>query len=156
MTFEISKLNRLCSYLTVTAVVVIASLRGYFCGSALRPWPLVSDNFTVMATERFDASAAIVLDVGVDGQPGRAGVDDNFNGVTDDALELGAVGGDDRILSPLDPAYHDALAADSTRVMGRGAFVPSADSEDLQNAASREVRTVNIAGRTRVWFDVSR
>lgn len=142
--------------LVIALVLSCSGLRLYVLRSVKVLPGMPTGASTVMATERFDASAAIVLDVGVDGQPGRAGVDDNFNGVTDDALELGAVGGDDRILSPLDPAYHDALAADSTRVMGRGAFVPSADSEDLQNAASREVRTVNIAGRTRVWFDVSR
>ncbi len=47
-----------------------------------------------------------VYSVGVDGQPGRAGVDDDGANGTDDLGELGAPGSDDR-----------ALVADSTRVV---------------------------------------
>ena len=141
--------------LAVVLILAFGGFRLYLLRSA-KTLPGISTEATPIATERFDPDAAIVLDVGVDGQPGRAGVDDNFNGLVDDALELGAVGGDDRILTPLDPAYSVALAADSTRVMGRGAFVPRAESDDIDDANSREVRTAEIAGRTRVWFDLAR
>ncbi|KAA1257760.1 hypothetical protein LF1_02500 [Rubripirellula obstinata] len=43
----------------------------------------------------FDPDALVVLTAGPDGKPGRAGIDDGGNGVTDERTELGATGSDD-------------------------------------------------------------
>lgn len=49
---------------------------------------------------RFDSDAIVYLAPGVDGQPGQAGKDDDFDGVADNAGEMGAVGSDDQCLAP--------------------------------------------------------
>ena len=49
---------------------------------------------------RWDALTPVFLKPGPDGQPGAAQVDDDGNGVVDDASELGATGTDDVIVTP--------------------------------------------------------
>ena len=71
----------------------------------------------------FDAQAKIVLGVGPDGQPGKAGVNDNADGQLDDAGELGAVGGDDQCLGPSDPEYRIVANDPRSIVISNGGFV---------------------------------
>ena len=72
----------------------------------------------------FSADAAIILGVGADGQPGRAGFDDNLDGTIDDPREIGAVGSDDRCLAPADSGYDEMLSAPGTITISRGSVVP--------------------------------
>lgn len=51
--------------------------------------------FTTMSFDRKQFSLPIHSDPGADGQPGQAGVDDNKNGLVDEAQELGWPGTDD-------------------------------------------------------------
>ena len=81
---------------------------------------------------RFDGTAAVIIDAGPDGQPGRKNADDNANGVVDDPREIGAVGSDDRCLAPSDEGYAEALQGDATVVISRGAMVPAGEAEPVE------------------------
>lgn len=87
-------------------------------------------------SERYDDLALVVIDVGADGAPGQAGVDDAGNGVTDDRDELGATKSDD--------LCHVVFGADAKRTtfdtnnnprltLVKGAFRPIQPGEGLQN-----------------------
>lgn len=75
-------------------------------------------------SERFDRDAPVVLTPGADAAAGRRGVDDDFDGVTDNDSELGAFGSDDHCVTPVDPEFEKHMAMPGSRVIGRGAFVP--------------------------------
>ena len=92
--------------------------------AATHPRPLEVDRVRV---QRFDPDAAVVLTAGEDGAFGRRNIDDDFNGVVDDASELGAMRSDDRCLAPTDPGYPSDWHASETRVIQRGAYVPGYD-----------------------------
>lgn len=102
-----------------------------------------------------DPRAPILLVVGEDGAPGRAGVDDDFSGVIDDAGELGAFGSDDRCVTPIDADFPDWRRDPQTRVVGRGTFVPLNTAPASVAAADDRARRLVIRGRTRgrdwVW-----
>ena len=102
-----------------------------------------------------DPRAPILLVVGEDGAPGRAGVDDDFSGVIDDAGELGAFGSDDRCVTPIDADFPDWQRDPHTRVVGRGTFVPLNTASASVAASGDRARRLVIRGRTRgrdwVW-----
>ena len=78
----------------------------------------------------FSADVAVILGVGPDGAPGRAGFDDNVNGLIDDPRETGAVGSDDFCLGPSDQGYDDVGADPGTVVISRGGFVRCESAAD--------------------------
>ena len=102
-----------------------------------------------------DPRAPILLVVGDDGAPGRAGVDDDFSGVVDDAGELGAFGSDDRCVTPLDADFPDWQRDPHSRVVGRGTFVPLETAPASVAASGDRAKRLVIRGRTRgrdwVW-----
>jgi hypothetical protein len=84
--------------------------------------------------ERFDPDAVVLMRSGPDMQPGVAAVDDNANGIVDDASELGATGSDDVCL--VQRASPDPSDDEITLVLQHGAFVPALPSE-LKNRSSQ-------------------
>ena len=110
--------------------------------------------------QRFDDQATVRLGPGPDGQPGQADGDDNFNGVTDDVSEMGAVGSDDVCLAPWATADWNSsevakLNNDQAVTIARGAFVTAAqwsrddddDVQELLNHTSPGMRLL-ILGRS--------
>ena len=102
-----------------------------------------------------DPRAPILLVVGDDGAPGRAGVDDDLSGVVDDVGELGAFGSDDRCVTPIDADFPDWQRHPHSRVVGRGTFVPLETAPASVAASDDRTRRLVIRGRTRggdwVW-----
>lgn len=76
----------------------------------------------------FDPQAAVLLTTGPDLAPGRAGEDDDLNGIVDDRAEMGAVPSDDQCIAPADPGYRDAAKQPQSMTVSRGAFVPCNDN----------------------------
>jgi len=72
----------------------------------------------------FDPSAAVLISPGDDGEPGKAGYDDDADGIVDNRSELGAMYSDDVCLAPGDDGYEQALTDTRVEVVSRGAFVP--------------------------------
>jgi hypothetical protein len=95
---------------------------------------LFSLGVTEITFERFDPDAVVLMRSGPDMQPGVAAVDDNANGIVDDASELGATGSDDVCL--VQRASPDPSDDEITLVLQHGAFVPALPSE-LQNRSSQ-------------------
>ncbi|TWU47942.1 hypothetical protein [Rubripirellula reticaptiva] len=90
-------------------------------GSMVQPAAEIQFDAPV-ATKTYDARALIGVDAGPDGLPGIALVDDGFNGIVDDAVELGATGSDDRLIVLSEAAYQadpDVLPL----VLQRGAWL---------------------------------
>ncbi|MGB7325770.1 MAG: hypothetical protein WBD31_12925 [Rubripirellula sp.] len=84
-----------------------------------------------VATKTYDSGAVVGVDAGLDGLPGIALVDDGFNGIVDDRVELGATGSDDRLIVLSETAYQ-ADPDGPPLVLQRGAWldantVPSVD-----------------------------
>ncbi|TWU38934.1 hypothetical protein Q31b_40120 [Novipirellula aureliae] len=74
----------------------------------------------------FDPDAEVLLFAGKDRLPGRAGIDDDFNGIVDDLSELGAIYGDDICLTPADANYKSIREGSLPwRVISVGAWVKS-------------------------------
>jgi len=74
----------------------------------------------------FDPNAEVLLFAGDDRRPGRAGIDDDFNGIVDDVSELGAIYGDDACLTPVDGNYNAIREGNVPwRVISIGAWVKS-------------------------------
>lgn len=96
--------------------------------SAGEPTPpadaLATLGVTMIEYQRFDPQALLVATPGPDQQPGRAGADDNFNGIVDDRAELGATYSDD-VCRVLTADQADDLPADTVMVLQQGAFVPA-------------------------------
>lgn len=72
--------------------------------------------------QRFDAHARVRLLPGPDGYPGRAKIDDNANGVVDDAGELGATHSDD--ICVVESSSDPPSEIKPSVVLQRGAYVP--------------------------------
>ena len=74
---------------------------------------------------RFDPMAEVIIAVGDDGAPGQVDLDDDFDGLVDNASEMGAVGSDDICLAPWQPGYNQSQSgpAESFVVISRGEFV---------------------------------
>lgn len=71
----------------------------------------------------FDAAALVVVTNGEDDRPGRAEVDDDFNGTVDDASERGAFGSDD-VCEVLASGQASVNALDSNvTLLSRGGYV---------------------------------
>ncbi len=89
----------------------------------------------VILRQRFDVSAAVLLGPGADGAPGQAGMDDDFDGVVDNAGELGAVGSDDRCLAPWNVDYQAVAQQTGAITISRGAFVNAPENpSDIQHS----------------------
>ncbi|MFG0261740.1 MAG: hypothetical protein ACF788_05050 [Novipirellula sp. JB048] len=96
---------------------------------------------------RFDPQAWVIVDNGADGQPGRAGIDDDFNGVVDDASERGAFGSDDQChILPPDASPARGRDADVS-VLSRGGFVPDAREPAATAAPRRWIVSGEADGR---------
>ncbi len=105
----------------------------------------------------FDPDAEAILWVGRDGQPGDAGFDDNGDGKSDDAGELGAVHSDDELVTPIDEAFDQARTSELSRIMFRGVFVdPLEDDEFFDDSSGvairRQVTFRDASGEFRVWY----
>ncbi len=105
----------------------------------------------VVQTLRFDPNAWVVVTNGGDGQPGKADVDDDFNGVVDDASERGAFGSDDQceVLSvdaTVSPTTDPAIS-----VLSRGGFVPVQDPQRLQSEDSPRRLIVSGEASGKSW-----
>ena len=118
--------------------------------------------------EHFDPQAAILLTAGADGAPGRLGIDDDFDGVIDNPSELGAVGSDDHVVTPIDPDFEQQLDRSYSRIVGRGTFIPGKPEPlvpgkpeplvpgkpELGDAIAKPLRLLihgNTRGRDWVW-----
>jgi len=95
---------------------------------------LVSDAVLAFDVQVLDPEAPIFIDVGADGEPGSAGVDENGNGIIDhqpsdpeqkDRGEFGAVGSDDPVVTPSDPSFFALVRSSPLRsvLIARGTFV---------------------------------
>ena len=71
--------------------------------------------------QKFDPAARVRLLPGLDQQPGTIDVDDNANGVVDDASELGATFSDD--LCVVETSQEPASQIEPSIVLQRGAYV---------------------------------
>lgn len=81
---------------------------------------ILASNILSFDVKGFDPGVPLLPAMGDDTAPGVQGVDDDGNGTTDDASELGWAGSDDLILSPNDPGYATLLGA---APIGTGEFV---------------------------------
>jgi hypothetical protein len=95
----------------------------------------------------FDPTAAVLLCPGVDARPGIADVDDDADGVVDNASELGAMYSDDVCLAPSDDGYEQALQSEPCKVISRGAYVAQEANESLDERPSRLVLSGECDGR---------
>ena len=132
--------------LVVAAVLLLATWRLVGLGRIDRPKRSITRAVAMSAidepsAERFEfsADAMVILGVGHDGQPGRAGVDDNGNGMLDDPSELGAVGSDDECLAPSDEGYDVTFNQPHSIVISRGAFIQATSTTPLTETRSRTV-----------------
>ncbi|EMI20558.1 hypothetical protein RMSM_02508 [Rhodopirellula maiorica SM1] len=99
-----------------------------------------------LQTLYFDPGASVVVTNGDDGGPGRADVDDDFNGVVDDASERGAFGSDDVCEVRASPNDRHQAADSDVSLLSRGGFVP--DSLMLnQKSADDATRRFIVSGR---------
>ena len=114
-----------------------------------------------------DPDALIIIGPGADGLPGRAGIDDGGNGVTDERTELGATGSDDvcRVVfgdeaarisdddstSVLIAQPSVLIVQPSVLIVQRGAFRPASHSDVVPaNTPARTlVRWIDEQGRSR-------
>jgi hypothetical protein len=101
---------------------------------------------------RFDPTAAVVLTCGVDGKPGQAGKDDNFNGVVDDSGERGAVGSDDQCVAPWQAEYAAAVQQEGTSTISTGAFVSNGGEEADSIMGSRFVLSGRSGDDSWTWL----
>jgi hypothetical protein len=76
---------------------------------------------TQIVWQRFDPAARVRLLPGLDGQPGTIDFDDNANGVTDDAGELGATYSDD--LCVVEAPQSTPSKIKPSVVLQRGAYI---------------------------------
>jgi len=94
---------------------------------------LHSQGVDQIVIEQFDSQSLVVMRPGRDRQPGVAGIDDNANGIIDDAAEMGATRSDD--LCGVQPSRQaNPAEAASGLILQRGAFVPL--TPDSQHGAS--------------------
>ena len=118
-------------------------------------------------THLFDPDALIIIGPGADRLPGRAGIDDGGNGVTDERTELGATGSDDvcRVVfgdeaarisdddstSVLIAQPSVLIVQPSVLIVQRGAFRPASHSDVVPaNTPARTlVRWIDEQGRSR-------
>ena len=84
-----------------------------------------------------DPRAQIILGYGADKQPGRAGLDDNFDRKLDNDLELGAIGSDDVCLAPWQSDYATTRQLPGTRVIGIGEYVKATEPPDDTDVPTR-------------------
>jgi hypothetical protein len=88
----------------------------------------------------WDDDVPVYVTGGDDGQPGRAGVDDDGNTVVDDVSELGVTGSDDAVVTPGEAGFEaarDGLVV--SRILSRGAVVDvAADRFIAGNLAPRD------------------
>jgi len=100
--------------------------------------------FRQLAIGVWKSDALVYVTGGPDNQPGRAGVDDDLNGIIDDLGELGTTLSDDQIVSPGHPDYQAAADAKVVaRVIDRGTVVDVTDSAaiDLTLDTSQSAKT---------------
>ena len=73
----------------------------------------------------YDQLALVAVDSGPDGAPGAAGADDDGDGTTDNASELGSANTDDLVVTPGDPFFFEVSrqASTSIGVSRRGTYV---------------------------------
>lgn len=117
-------------------------------------------NETVSTQFVFDPTAGVVIDVGLDGAPGQAGIDDAGNGVTDDRAELGATGSDDlcHVVFGLDAEFTNTDPHGNPRLsMGTGAFRPVQTDETIPPGTPTRIlyHAVDSTGRAIEWMDFS-
>jgi hypothetical protein len=100
----------------------------------LQPQGVIAANILAFDVQVLDPGAPIFVGVGVDGEPGTAGVDDNGNGIVDhqpdepiekDRGEFGAIGSDDPIVTPSGAAFFSLVRRDASAsvAISRGVFV---------------------------------
>jgi hypothetical protein len=70
---------------------------------------VVATNCIAFDLKGFDPTARMLFNVGTDGQPGAAGVDDDLSSTVDDITEVGFSATDDVEVSPSDPGYADTI-----------------------------------------------
>lgn len=104
---------------------------------------------------RFDSDAIVYLAPGVDGQPGQAGKDDDFDGVADNAGEMGAVGSDDQCLAPWSDDYTTVSNIEKAVPISNGAFVVVPDAVD-SDASERFIVYANVADYQWAWMIIPR
>ncbi|MCM2370011.1 hypothetical protein [Aporhodopirellula aestuarii] len=95
-------------------------------------------NLRRSGTDLWDASLAVWITPGNDGQPGWATWDDNGDGVVDDPGELGAAWSDDFCV-----VQFPGAPAPAGRVIDRGGFRPITP-QDARDPASGEIRRVRL------------
>ncbi|TWT50508.1 hypothetical protein Pla22_32510 [Rubripirellula amarantea] len=101
----------------------------------------------------YDPGAIVVVDPGLDGLPGRAGIDDGGNGVTDEVGELGATGSDD--VCRVVPANNLDSLVGLHLDLQIGAFRDLGDGESVNDfpAARRVFVACDEDGVTCEWFE---
>ena len=90
-----------------------------------------------------DPSATVLLCGGLDARPGKADVDDDADGVVDNASELGAMYSDDVCLAPTDHGYTYALQSEACKVISRGAYV----AENAKKTRKEQPHRIKLIGQ---------
>lgn len=78
-------------------------------GDERRGEDVIASNILAFDLKGFDPLVQNFLVTGANGQPGLEGVDDDSDGTTDEIDERGFSGSDDRLVTPNDAAYFEAL-----------------------------------------------
>ena len=103
----------------------------------------------------FDPNAIVYLVPGIDGQPGQADKDDNFDGVVDNVGEMGAVGSDDQCLAPWSDNYTNVSTIEKAVPISNGVFVVVPDAVD-SDASERFIVYANVADYQWAWMIIPR
>ncbi len=126
----------LIRFLIPIVVTVAALLRLFASLQSPITLPAEPSNVVQVVDQSFDPTAVVVIRPGADHQPGRAGTDDNRNGIVDDRLELGATHSDD-VCQVVSAETFQSIPADQVMLMQRGAFVTLPD--DNPELAQRRI-----------------
>ena len=124
-----------------------------YCAGDATPREILFPDGHTLRLYQWDAEAVVYVAAGEDAMPGVAEIDDDGNGIVDDARELGATGSDDVMLTPLDEGYDDAREGGVTAMaISRGAMIPSPilASEAFTISAPAHVRIDLIDDRQRL------
>lgn len=95
---QIAKISRGGKRIIAGWILLAVLLRIAFCPPWVASLAGQADQSDQFVSQTFSPDAVIYVDVGPDGQPGAAGVDDGNDGVIDDVDETGATGTDDTLL----------------------------------------------------------
>ncbi|WP_146453635.1 hypothetical protein [Rubripirellula tenax] len=101
-------------------------------------------------SQHFETDAYVGVDAGADRLPGIANVDDGFDGVVDNPVELGATGSDDRFVVMTADQY--AMAPDLLPlVLQRGAWIGDDVVDSVVTSEVPRRQFFRFENRAGVW-----